>query len=444
MKSFIKFIFIVFVICSSYEDLISQNGWFRASSPTQAWLKDIHIVDSSNMYIVGNGYTVLKSTNAGSSWYVQYYYANWYDFYSVSFINQMTGYVSGGYQYGIDPSFGTIFKTTNGGVNWLQIYSDPSVNYYTLISKINPLKAIASSSNYAKITTDGGASWNSLGGYGSNFKAICFLDSLTGYGIRGGQFAKTTNGGNNWTQIPLGIVPPSANLLDISFPDSNTGYILGMGGNPYFFVIKTTNSGTNWVLTDLITNVSELFSIFCLNSDTVYFTGRYSLSNYGRIFRTTNGGQNWVLQYDSQLPYSIPYSISFLNKMTGFAVGLTGLILKTTTGGEDPLGLINEFESTPKDFYLDQNYPNPFNPSTLIKFEVPGLKRHNTESISSATVELKIFDALGKEAAILLNQKLSPGSYEVEWNASEFPSGIYFYRLISGGFVETRKMVLLK
>ena len=81
-----------------------------------------------------------------------------------------------------------------------------------------------------------------------------------------------------------------------------------------------------------------------------------------------------------------------------------------------------------------QNYPNPFNPSTKIKFEIK----------DSRFTILKIYDILGKEIETLVNEKLSPGTYEVNWNASQYPSGVYFYRLDANGFSDMKKMILMK
>lgn len=87
-----------------------------------------------------------------------------------------------------------------------------------------------------------------------------------------------------------------------------------------------------------------------------------------------------------------------------------------------------------KSFYLSQNYPNPFNPSTKIKFELPK---------SSFTI-LKIFDVLGREISTLVKEQLKAGKYEAEWNASRYPSGVYFYQLKTEEFTDTKKMILLK
>ncbi|MBU0472707.1 MAG: T9SS type A sorting domain-containing protein [Bacteroidetes bacterium] len=94
----------------------------------------------------------------------------------------------------------------------------------------------------------------------------------------------------------------------------------------------------------------------------------------------------------------------------------------------------------PNEFYLSQNYPNPFNPSTTIKYSIP----LSAEYHSVQPTTLKVFDILGREVTTLVNEQQKAGNYEVNFDASNFTSGIYFYRLQSGSFVATQKMVLLR
>jgi len=93
----------------------------------------------------------------------------------------------------------------------------------------------------------------------------------------------------------------------------------------------------------------------------------------------------------------------------------------------------------PGKFELFQNYPNPFNPTTIIKYEIPDQVRNDR-----SLVTLKVYDVLGNEIATLVNEEKEPGTYEVEFDASKLPSGIYFYRLNAGSFIETKKMILLR
>ena len=88
----------------------------------------------------------------------------------------------------------------------------------------------------------------------------------------------------------------------------------------------------------------------------------------------------------------------------------------------------------PIEYSLSQNFPNPFNPSTIIKYSIP----------DEGLVTLKVFTAIGEEVISLVSEVKQPGVYEVEFNASTLPSGIYFYRLQAGSFIETKKMVLLR
>ncbi|MBA4310097.1 MAG: glucose sorbosone dehydrogenase [Chlorobiaceae bacterium] len=97
-------------------------------------------------------------------------------------------------------------------------------------------------------------------------------------------------------------------------------------------------------------------------------------------------------------------------------------------------------ETSINNFYLHQNYPNPFNATTKIKFSIPSASR----SVESIHVSLKIYDALGNEVAILVNETKQAGNYEVEFNADKLSSGLYLYKLSSNNFFETKKMILLK
>jgi len=93
-----------------------------------------------------------------------------------------------------------------------------------------------------------------------------------------------------------------------------------------------------------------------------------------------------------------------------------------------------EDKGIPATFSLSQNYPNPFNPTTVIHYTVP----------KTSLVNLSVFNLLGQEVKTLVNEEKSPGEYEVRFDGSNLPSGIYFYRLVAGDFVKTMKMLLMK
>ena len=168
--------------------------------------------------------------------------------------------------------------------------------------------------------------------------------------------------------------------------------------------------------------------------------------NSGLIKRTTNGGTNWI---SNTIGIYTLQSVDFINADTGWISGLYGTILKTTNGG-GPISIKPISTRIPNRFILYQNYPNPFNPSTKINFEIP-LNKGGGFSRGLFT-RLTIYDLLGREVTTLVNEQLKPGTYEVEWDATNYPSGVYFYKLIvtdasaslSTSYSETKRMVLIK
>jgi hypothetical protein len=104
-----------------------------------------------------------------------------------------------------------------------------------------------------------------------------------------------------------------------------------------------------------------------------------------------------------------------------------------------PIGIKPISSEIPNSFILHQNYPNPFNPVSKIRFDIPFVgQRHAFD------LQLVVYDILGREIEMLVNERLSAWIYEVRWNAESFPSGIYYYRLTAGEYTETRKMILIR
>jgi hypothetical protein len=119
---------------------------------------------------------------------------------------------------------------------------------------------------------------------------------------------------------------------------------------------------------------------------------------------------------------------------------LTCLIYTAWVNAGSPVtGGIEDNQNRPINYELSQNYPNPFNPTTKIRYEIPGQARND-----NMLVTLKVYDVLGSEVTTLVNEEMVVGKYEVEFTGIGLPSGIYFYRIQAGNFVETKKMVLMK
>jgi len=111
------------------------------------------------------------------------------------------------------------------------------------------------------------------------------------------------------------------------------------------------------------------------------------------------------------------------------------LMIHGNPGKDDRITSVEtEKVNVPRQFMLRQNYPNPFNPSTTFAFSIP----------KKSFVSLKVYDVIGREVATVVSEQLNEGNYTQQWNASGLSSGVYFYRIQAGNFVETKKLILLK
>jgi hypothetical protein len=159
----------------------------------------------------------------------------------------------------------------------------------------------------------------------------------------------------------------------------------------------------------------------------------FGLSKEARRFSIVGFEGGWARTYAKGIGL-IRYNcgVPFCNSQTQ----LQGCVINGVVYGDTGFVVgINQISSEiPEQFALSQNYPNPFNPTTNIKFQVP----------KSGLVKLAVYDLLGKEIQTIVNQQLSPGTYEVDFNGSNLPSGIYYYKLQADEYSETKKMVLIK
>jgi len=138
---------------------------------------------------------------------------------------------------------------------------------------------------------------------------------------------------------------------------------------------------------------------------------------------------------------SAVYGYFYPNQITLLGCVIDGILYgdtNTLTGIQQISNYISRIYS------LHQNYPNPFNPTTKISFSIPLSRGVSADGGRGVLVKLKIFDILGREVSTLVNESLKPGTYEVDWNGSSFASGVYFYKLISGDYIESKKMILIR
>lgn len=420
MKRLILFELIILFLATTFES-DSPPGWFQQVLPVNDQINDIFFLDSSTGWVVTDGRTntndtgyIMKTTDSGNSWVVQYNQPMKLNV--VQFLDNNTGYVGGGSGTGTP----RLYKTTNSGLNWIEAASmGLTVQDMYFINKdtgwICDYVLIGGGLWY---TTDGSNTWQQQLGESYKPLALFFLNKDTGWVISSdNKIYKTLNSGFNWFQQANFL---SEDLVDVYFTNSLTGWIHGGTTGIY----KSTDGGTNW---DTVSNTLGygLGKIFFINPNKGWI---------GRTFNKmliTNDGQNWGYQ---STPSFTNYSVYFTDTLKGWAG--TNILIHTTDGGGPPVGIQQIGTGIPSDYKLYQNYPNPFNPVTNIKYSVKS---------ETSNVKLIVYDLQGKQIELLVNQKQPAGTYRVDWNASGYSSGIYFYSLsIDGKTIDTKKMALIK
>jgi len=417
--------FSLYALCTgvSFSQWNNQNIGLDWLNPR--WLS---IVDQNTVFFCGDcgGFCVkvFRTTDGGSNW-SEMYNNSPSDIQSKGggrFFSATLGYAA------FDDK---IMKTTDGGASWSELYNNPnpahpaSLRSFYMINQTNGFAFYWDSWNatYIVAKTTDEVNWNTVYQNASfewkDYGKAHFLNSNIGY-IPGfwGKLYKTVSGGNSWTTLTL-----PQEISGVFAVDENVVYAYSDT-----IVFRSTNGGSNWTGTYPHNNISNWINgIYFFDADTGWIT-----SLNGTIYKTTDKGNNWGTQGVTP-PTSYLRFIGFANAGTGWAIGKQGTVLKTTNGGGTIVD-VQETEIIPARFSVLQNYPNPFNPSTIIEFVLP----------HTSFVTLKIFNLLGQEVATILKQELSSGKHQVEWNASSFQSGIYFYRLQANSFTETKKIVLLR
>ena len=188
------------------------------------------------------------------------------------------------------------------------------------------------------------------------------------------------------------------------------------------YVLHTTDGGQTWqqINGPIANGVTGLNAI---TENTLYL---YQVSN---LYYTWDTGVNW--ETINMPTDDIIMDLLILPNGSAWVVGFNGLILYSP---EIPVLVEIINTQVPDEYKLTQNYPNPFNPTTNIEYSIP----------ASGIVTITVHNLLGQEVANLVDEFQQAGTYQITWNGNNLSSGIYFYRLQAGDFVQTRKMVLLK
>lgn len=360
-------------------------------------------------------------------------------------------------------------RSSNEGVNWSQdtrLTNDPSESRYPSVAvsgqAIHVVWYDSRDGNeeiYYKRSTDGGVSWGtdtrlsndpawsqfaSVSVSGSDVHVVWADLRDAGWDI---YYKRSTDGGINWgpeTRITFSTawarypsVSASGSVVHVVWQDDRHT-------TEEIYYRRSADGGSSWGAETRLTNNTgwSLRPSLSVSGSAVHIVWYDHPEANPEIYykRSIDGGISW--ESDTRLTNDPAYSENPSVLVSGSVVHV---VWQDSRDGNyeiyykrDPTGNVtgigNIGSEIPKEFKLEQNYPNPFNPSTTIQFSLP----------RSEFVTLRVFNILGEQIATLVSQNVSAGTHQAEWNAESVSSGVYFYRLQTGSFTQTRKLLLLR
>lgn len=459
----------------------SEDGLFKSFTSGSSWTSNFTIpphciveeivvspLNSNIIYIGFQGEGIYKTTDGGINWNeINYGISNLIVWDIVSHPNNPNILFAG-------TEIGGIYRTTNGGTNWENVKQRIFDVYALAFDPINPniiyagtygegiYKSIDNGTNWSQIniglsdkkiwsiavdptnpmivytatdnngvykSADGGLQWVEVNylAYGSYRILINPTNSNILYVGSYADIQQSSNAGSSWSDLAGNFSNEYIVALAFKEGSPNTIYFGGGGinswdGTIYGGIYRMTLDGTTWYKL-----VDKVYSTdIVINPDIT--SEIYSSTRNDGIYCTRNSGDVWF-KINNGLP-SLVVDDLCISGNSVFAALRYGSVWKTNT----VTNVDNNDELISGNYFLSQNYPNPFNPTTTISYSIP----------KTQFVTLKIYDVLGKEVASLVNEEKLSGNYEIKFNGSSLPSGVYFYRLSAGNFTQTKKLLLLK
>ncbi|RPI15951.1 MAG: T9SS C-terminal target domain-containing protein [Ignavibacteriae bacterium] len=435
MKTMIFLFFSILFINNLYSQ---ASFWGEQNSNTYENLRSISAVSNYNtdccVWACGTGCTVIKSSDDGEHWYN----ASGTIPTSVTLVNiwaiDYTTAVVAGY-------FDTdtwVWKTTNGGSVWIPVFyqSDGFINFVAFKNN-NPNQGILVGDPVGGRwsiwrTTNAGNTWDSVGRYlpqagteSGYINSFSYVDSRIWFGTNNTRLYYSTNDGVNWVSQSTA---PEVNSYTVFFMD-----IFGpdglVGGST---LMRTSNFGTNWTtITSMGSGNFRGFAGLPIGIDNnLFLMQTWYVRTNNNIYKSLGWGENWEIEYTAPAG-NYNHITKDRTGMHIWGVRDAGGITRCTCFVVGIQQLSNEI---PSNYYISQNFPNPFNPVTHFDIDVK----------EQGNVKLNIYNQLGQLVAILVDKKLSTGTYRITWDAGSYSSGVYFYTLVANDYVITKKMLLVK
>ena len=411
MKNYLKVIYFLFFTINTY------SQWIESPLPktVDVWglaNKDTVIFAGTEIGSQQPGY-VFRSVDFGTSWDILTslpFAGGWSFAFSDSIL------VAGSFGWGIylSSDLGSTWAISDSG-----IASDENV-HVVLKHKSYVFAATADSGNGILRSSDNGYSWIEVNTGLPQFSSFISLASNGEdiYTTSIGEVFRSTDDGMNWFSISNGL----QNVSILSLATQGSKVYAGTFGSGVYF---SNDRGENW------TNISggvpplEIWSLVL--ADTSLFVA----TNGSGVYLTQDDGVSWTWVSEGLTTLYVRSLLVTTNNYL-FAGTANGLVCKRPLY-EMITSVRKQINSLSK-YSLSQNYPNPFNPNTTIRYSLP----------QSSNVVIKIFDVLGNEIETIVNEEKPVGTYEITYYAENLPSGVYFYQLKAGDYIETKKMILMK
>ncbi len=347
--------------------------------------------------------------------------------------NHMTSYT--------EYSYGALYRSVNGGVTFTSIPSGGSSSSYCFSApfvccRSNPSVMYLGGINVLK-STNGGSGFTTIASLSS--KALSMDVSATSTDTVYVGTVPVTNGpdatvwrsvdGSTFTDVGAGQLP-NRYPTDIHVnPNNSRDVYIVFGGFGSGHVYRSQNAGLNW--TNISGNLPDV-PHQCVVIDPLYPQNVYVGNDLG-VYVTINGGATWY-EYRTGMPYALVFDLSIVYPNRHIRATTHGNGIYERSLVQNPIGIKYVNPEIPKEYKLYQNYPNPFNPKTKIKFSVPNFSNS----------KIVIYNIQGQEIAVLLNEQLKPNTYEVEFDGTNYPSGVYFYKIATENYADTKRMLLIK
>ncbi len=398
------------------------SGVYASTDNGDTWAQRVSGLlarDMTNFFIAGptlygNGNGIFSTTNGGDIW------ATVRGDLKDSSAQPTLVYVDGATMFCRDYPATGIERSTDGGATWSEIYSGLPP-FGTVSSMVSAGGALFTVNEKVYGSTDNGDTWARVDTALGVFVYMTNITKIGGSLFAYGQgIARSTDNGATWALADTGI-PAFFGVTSVTV----VGSTLFAGGGFPVKNYKSTDNGDTWTAIATLPSSSSASQLLGFGNDL------FACGENNGIFISTNLGTSWT-NISTGLPSpNFRYSLAIHN----------GMMYAGTSGNsvwKRPLSQVTAIEPVdsrvPAGYALRANYPNPFNPSTEIRFEVAGTEQ----------VTLEVYDLLGRLVSVLVDGRLSPGTYSVSWNATGVPAGAYYLRMSAGAFSATGKMLFIK